>query len=50
MKGTSIRFWLMFATFKLKSMDNDKDIDMRYNDTMILEKVRIPNGKYNIIN
>ena len=38
MKGTSIRFWLMFATFKLKSMDNDKDIDMRYNDTVILEK------------
>ena len=39
MKGTSIRFWLMFATFKLKSMDNDKD--MRYNDTVILEKIRI---------
>ena len=38
MKGTSIRFWLMFATFKLKSMDNDKDMIMRYNDTVILEK------------
>ena len=40
----------MFATFKLKIMDNDKDIDMRYNDTVILEKIRTPNGKYNIIN